>query len=450
MTPESATEPARFSATGRVPRARWWTPGDGVARTVLPPLAEPASQLPPLDEPGGAGRHARRAGPSRSGTTLARRILGAVCLLGLLIVGFSMGRALGRPTSDTATAKLAEWARDHRLGGVVTFLEQKQLDLNPAKTGGTVAGGFRAGGGPVTPVTGATAPSTAQRALPHTAPPADLQPFGTAQPGEGQWQVLERVGGQPALEFAGLTPDAVHTSYVASIAWMDPKLLRFELRPGAPSGDPGGTFPGYPPLAGKAQQRALVAAFNGGFRLSSSSDESQGGFYLNGRTGRALVTGAASLVIYRNGTAAVGQWGRDVQLTGSVVGVRQNLRLLIDHGAISPTVDQSNSPVWGFTLGGTRATWRSGVGITKTGAVVYVDGPVMTTRTLGEVLQRAGAVQAMELDINPEWTHLDYFTHDASGVVAHKLNDGQQAAPDHYLSREPSSRDFVAVFARTS
>lgn len=463
MTPKSSTDPAGLVPARRVLRAPSWTPGGDVEQIdreaptqVLPVLADPRSgdnvstaPIPVL----GRGRRSRP--PAREGRSVfanARRTVGIVCLVALLIVGFSMGRALGRPTSDSASAKLAEWGRDHHLGGVVSFLEQKQLELHPAKTGGTVAGGFRANGAtpPATPA--ATASSTARvRTRAHTALPVDLKPFGTAQPGEGQWQVLERVGGLPALEFAGLTPDAVHTSYVASVAWMDPKLLRFELRPGAPSGDPGGTFPGYAStLAGPAQERQLVAAFNSGFRLNSVTDDSQGGFYLNGKTPVPLRAGAASFVVRENGTVTIGQWGRDVSLTSDVLGVRQNLRLLIDHGTVSSTVDQSNSPVWGYTLDGTQANWRSGVGVTKTGAVVYVDGPVMTTRTLAEVLQRAGAVQAMELDINPEWTHLDYFTHGSTGTVAHKLNDAQQASADHYLSTVPYSRDFFAVFARTS
>lgn len=345
---------------------------------------------------------------------------------------WSLGTALFRSTSDPVSARLAEWGRDHHLGGVVSFLENQQLNLSPATTGGRVAGGFSVGGTPL------------PRGARTTRVPADLTPFDTGQPGEGVWEVLVRVHGQPALLHAGLAPDAAHTSYAAAVAWLDPKLLRVQLRPGVL--DPGGTWPGYPPtLARYRQSPGLVAAFNAGFRLNG---ESHGGFYLAGRTARPLVDGAASLVVRTDGTIAIGAWGREVTMSPRVQGVRQNLQLLIDHGIVSPTVDEDRSAVWGRTVGGTRTTWRSGAGVTASGAVVYVDGPALSTRTLAEVLKRAGAVEAMELDINPQWTHLDWFDYSTSGVTAHRLNPGQHAPPTHYLSAQPSSRDFFAVLAR--
>ena len=53
-----------------------------------------------------------------------------------------------------------------------------------------------------------------------------------------------------------------------------------------------------------------------------------------------LRAGAASFVIYVDGTATVGQWGRDVTMTPNVTSVRQNLDLLVDNGQARPRVER--------------------------------------------------------------------------------------------------------------
>lgn len=411
---------------------------DEAATTVLERLP-PAGQPHPTDVlplPGGERSPRRLAHP-------VRQVLGGLVLLVLAVVGWSLGHALGKNNSDPLVAKTAEWARDHHLGPVVSFLEQRQYDLNKPRTGGTVAGGARVGGdapllnAPTSTVTHARSGTP----RPRTPLPAPLRPFGSAVLDEGRWRTLASVGGRPALLGTALKPDTVHTSYLATVAWMDPRLLRLELRPGTE--DPGATFPRFAPRL-EPGERDLVADFNAGFRLTG---ESQGGFYLDGVESRTLRDGAASLVIRRDGTATVGQWGRDVGRGPQVLAVRQNLKLLVDAGTVAPTVDDGNSPTWGFTLYGTNYQWRSAVGVTAAGALLYVDGPALSTRTLAEVLVRAGAVRAMELDINPQWTHFDYFPDATGGAAPQRLNDGQQTPPDHYLVGN-SSRDFFAVFAR--
>jgi hypothetical protein len=54
-------------------------------------------------------------------------------------------------------------------------------------------------------------------------------------------------------------------------------------------------------------------------------------------------------------------------------------------------------------------TWRSGIGITKNGDLLYACGPSLIPETLAEALQRAGAVDAMQLDINPFWVRFTFF-----------------------------------------
>ena len=50
-------------------------------------------------------------------------------------VAFSVGQALTAPGNTGTSARLAEWARDHYLGPVVTFGEW--ISYNPPKAGGS-------------------------------------------------------------------------------------------------------------------------------------------------------------------------------------------------------------------------------------------------------------------------------------------------------------------------
>jgi hypothetical protein len=157
------------------------------------------------------------------------------------------------------------------------------------------------------------------------------------------------------------------------------------------------------------------------------------------------------MVIYRNGRINIGVWGRDVTMTSNVVSVLQNLVLMVDGGQVSPSATHNDTSVWGNTLGANVAVARSGIGVTAQGALVYVAGPALTARTLAESLQRAGAVRAMTLDINPEWVTLNFFIHTdpshPSVVVPSKLYPQMQRPADRYLGPTRESRDFFMISA---
>jgi hypothetical protein len=95
---------------------------------------------------------------------------------------------------------------------------------------------------------------------------------------------------------------------------------------------------------------------------------------------------------------------------------------------------------------------RSGIGITANGALVYVAGPALTARSLAESLQRAGAVRAMTLDINPEWVTFNFYSHPAGqplDVTGTKLYPEMQRPADRYLPPEWEARDFFEVLLPT-
>ncbi len=272
------------------------------------------------------------------------------------------------------------------------------------------------------------------------AAPVSLIPFtspGTV--GEGTWTAAGRpLNGTPAVYETALVPPG--GTQASGIAWMDTRLLSAQLYSGSKS--PGGGPYEFTAPIQAAQATTLVAAFNGGFMMNAA----QGGYYTEGRTVVPLVAGAASLVIYANGSVTVGAWGYDVSMTSDVVAVRQNLVPLVASGQPTSLATSSDWQAWGDTCSATSCSsivpgienqWRSGVGVTADGALVYAAGPDLTPLQLAQLLVRAGVTRGMELDINPNWpVFASYDPSTPNGL----------AAPSNGSSLQPSSVQNAATF----
>jgi hypothetical protein len=240
----------------------------------------------------------------------------------------------------------------------------------------------------------------------------------------------------------------------AGLAWMDTRLLAARLYSGSES--PGGGPYRFTAPIELPQARRLVAAFNGGFQMRSA----EGGYFTEGHMIDPLHRGAASLVIYAGGSVALGAWGRDVRMSRHVVAVRQNLGLLVDHGHLTARARGADWQAWGATCGanscastvpGIEHQWRSALGITGNGALVYAEGSALAPAQLGALLVRAGAVRGMELDINPDWPiFATYAPPGGRGPAApangHVLIPGVRGADTFFQSWW--ARDFVTMSAR--
>jgi hypothetical protein len=110
-----------------------------------------------------------------------------------------------------------------------------------------------------------------------------------------------------------------------------------------------------------------------------------GGYYTDGRTILPLRNGAASFVIYRDGTVGILAWDHGAAVPPDVVAVRQNLDLLVEGGKPIPGLNPDDTTRWGFTLGNAVYVWRSGLGITADGALVYADGPGLNITTPADI-----------------------------------------------------------------
>jgi hypothetical protein len=402
------------------------------------PAARPGD---PADPAKSGGRASRRKGKKvvpphvRRRRKIVRRSLLGVFLLLVGYLGVTMYPYLTAPGTDTISARIAEWGRDHHLSWAVTWLENATYKAPP--TGGALSSSQLAQlqGAPVASPTG---PAAAKAEL-----PANITPLAAGTvPGEGVWHsVTTNAAGVPIVEKAALRPDAQHTSDLAYVVWMNQTALKFNLHPGYQQ--PGGTWK-TPSTVPAGQRTGLVATWNGGFKIKP--DDALGGFYAEGRTAQPLVNGKAAEVFYQDGSMKIGQWGRDETMTSQVSAVRQNLSLLVDKGQVTVGPGDGSSAMWGYTIKNSYFIARSGVGMTAKGDIVYVSGRFLSVYTMAKLLAAAGAVYGMELDINPDWvSFMSYGGPDPANPTPTKLWDFVQPA-DRYF--QPSDRDFVAVFTR--
>lgn len=394
----------------------------------------------------GRHRHRHRRRHRRPRSLYYRRIRALVLLvLGVLLVlvSVSLGSALLDPVNGSSLgARFAEWARSHGAAPIVRWAEREWYTHHQPPVGGRPARGALAVPSSTTSTSATTAP------VPQLPAPAPLHAFASpALPGEGQWTPTGRlVDGVPAVYETRLRPDAIHTSQVVGVAWMDTKLLRATLYSGSqiPGGGPYAHTAPVPATAATS----LVAAFNAGFLMTTAD----GGYYTDGRVVDPLRTGAASVVVYEDGTVTVGQWGTDVTMAPDVASVRQNLDLLVEHGAPVPGLDATTTTRWGNTLGNQVYVSRSALGVTADGALVYVGGPSLNITDLANLLVDAGAVRGMELDINTDWVNFSSYAPSApsgaaDGTDGTLLVPTMVGGPSRYF-QSWWARDFFTMSAR--
>jgi hypothetical protein len=370
--------------------------------------------------------------------TVLRALLG-VFLLVVGYVGATLTPYLTEPGTDGVSARIAEWGRDHHLSWAVTWLEN--ATYTPPPVGGSLSASQRAqlkGTGRPPPTIHVTPSASA----PPPDLPANIVPLAAGPlPGEGVWHpVSSNKAGVPIIEQAALRPDAWHTSELAYAVWMNQQALKFTLQPGYQQ--PGGSWPAADEVSGSALT-GLAATFNGGFKVHP--DDALGGYYADGKTAVPLVQGKEAEVFYKDGSMKIGRWGVDESMTPQVAAVRENLSPLVAGGRVQVAAGAGSSAEWGVTINNDYYIARSGVGMTATGDIVYVSGPALSVHTLAELLKAAGAVNAMELDINPDWVSYMYYSGSRSNPAPVKLWNFVQPA-DRYL--QPSDRDFVSVYLR--
>lgn len=262
---------------------------------------------------------------------------------------------------------------------------------------------------------------------------ADLPALGHTADNAGWHPVAWKSGAAPLLYTAMLQPDPLHLSVIADAALVRSSAVQAHLVAGTVE-PPGFHSSGQIPAA---QLPAVVAAFNSGLRLSAQA----GGFVLNGAVLRGLIDGKASVAIDDRGRMMIGQWGRDFQMTPHIRAVRQNLALIVDHGRVADGLDHNADRLWGDAGTQHQFTWRSGLGVTAGGDVIYVAGDKLTLSTLAAALVQAGATTGMELTIHAGDEFFASWQADPAGIPRpHRLMTAMVGPPDRFI--RPDQEDF--------
>ena len=354
-----------------------------------------------------------------------------LCMLPGLISYVSM---LTQPSDSSLSIRTVEWLRDSGLRGAVNQVESWYYTLNAPATGGPALRSL-----PKLQGAAGTLVSGGHKRIPYYRPPRIRPVIHPALPGEGIWHPTFAHGGsRPPVLVTSFRPDPNYPQNVAGVAWIDHTQTSVWLYPGLQ--EPAVSMPSRGPEEVPMTMRShLVASFNSGFKLADSG----GGFASGGHTYAPLKEGQATILRYRDGRVDIVSWSGGSVAPSDVVYARQNLPLIVTGGRLNSNL--SDGPEWGATLGNAIRVWRSGVGIDNHGNLIYAAANIQTVASLAEVLKRAGAVRAMELDINTYWPSFITYRHPGAAGAANLLAS-MDRSPERYLT--PDDRDFFAVYLR--
>jgi hypothetical protein len=407
-------------------RAASWQAGESSSLDARPAEAESESVSTTLARLA-ARRQERRESAARR--RRRRRRLGV--LLGVVVllspVFYSYASTMLQPSSLPLGVRSVEWLRNHHGNWLVDEVERVYYSWSAPKKGGPQLKSL--------PVVG-----LGGRARPHRAawPPRIKPVFVHPLPGEGVWKRTgPSVGGRPPVLVTTFRTERDYPRIVAYVAWFDHRRTALAFYPGRYE-PPNAPVRG--PMSVPIDQRwRLLATFNGGFTYIDGHNGSS----IDGRTYEPLKDGLATLVGYRSGRVDIRTWTGGPSPAHRIVFARQSLPLIIKNRRLSPALNDSSQ--WGFTLGNAVRVWRTGIGIDRRGNLIYAAANYQTVITLARILERAGAVRAMQFDINPEWPTLITYRH-KHGLGPTKIVPNVQQPATRYLV--PDDRDFFAVYRR--
>ena len=401
-------------------------PGLGVATLIVVLLALAAG----LYRAAVLARRALSHRAPRSRRT-ARRPVRVLLVLSSLVAVAAAGSyvsSLSRPSNSSVGIRSVEWLRDNGAAWVVSDAENVYYSITAPAAGGPALRRLPSLGV-------AQPPRRFKRAyLPHAIRPL-IHP---ALRGEGVWLATRAHlgrGAAPPVLVTSLRPDLRYPRTVVGLAWIAARRTRVALQPGLT--EPPGAAARFPGEVPPSMRGGLLATFNSGFKHSDGT----GGFFSAGRLAEPLVDGQGTVIGTRDGRVDIRAWHGGARPSSNTVFARQNLPLIVDHGSPSPNL--SDGPQWGATLGNAVLVWRSGLGVDRRGDLIYAAGDHLSIGTLARALARAGAVRAIELDINSYWVSFISYRKTAAREPRNLLPSMTRPA-SRYLS--PDDRDFFAVY----
>jgi hypothetical protein len=369
-------------------------------------------------------RPRRRPLPPRlNGWRRLRRVLTIALCLSAVPIGVSYLTTITGPSNSSFVIRSFEWLRDHGAASVASTIESAYYSLNAPATGGP----------PLHKLTLKATAAASNTAHPPNIPPV-IQP---ALPAEGVWIPSESWTGTSPVQLTQFRTDPSYPQMVAGVAWIDTSRTTIELYPGRL--EPAVSMSRGPMEVPPPTRARLLATFNSAFKLQDSG----GGFALHGSTYAPMKPGLATFVRYVDGRVDITSWSGASQVPRYVDLARQNLPLIVNGGRPNPNL--SDGPQWGATLGNAIRVWRSGLGVDAQGNLIYAAANNQTVGSLAAILISAGAVRAMQLDINSYWVTFNSYAAPFAGRPSSLLPDMTRGS-GRYLT--PDDRDFFAVYLR--
>jgi len=340
------------------------------------------------------------------------------------------------PSSLPLGVRSVEWLRTHHGNWIVDEAEHIYYSWKAPKKGGPQLKALPSIGAGSAAAT--AHPVRRRHAGVDIWPPAVKPVFARPLPGEGAWvSTGPLIDGRPPVLVTTFRTELDYPRIVAYVAWFDHTRTALAFYPGRYE-PPVAPIRG-PTLVPYGERWRLLATFNAGFTYIDGKN----GSAINGRTYEPLKDGLATLVGYRDGHVRIVVWTGGPNVGPDVAFARQSLPPILMNGRLNPALNDSAE--WGATLGNAVRVWRTGVGIDRRGNLIYAAADFQTVITLARILQRAGAVRAMQFDINPEWPSLITYRH-IRGLVPTKVVPNVMQPPTRYLV--PDDRDFFAVYRR--
>ena len=373
-----------------------------------------------------------RASGRIAGWRRARRVLLLAALACLVPVAISWLGALNRPRNVGLGVASVEWLRANGGNTLVSEIENEYYTLTAPSKGGPALTALPAVG------VGGSSEGAEGAADPYRPPP--VKPLiDPALKGEGVWHAAAVTAGrEPPVLLTSFRSDPEYPQFVAGVAWIDSRRTRLDYVPGL--AEPPGISHRGPAEVPPGRRQQVVATFNGGFPLETSN----AGLIYRGQTVAPMVNGIATLVEYRDGRIDIVRWSAGETHVPGVWFAKQNLPPIVYAGKLNPNL--SDGPEWGATVNNAVRVWRSGLGIDSRGNLIYAAANYQTVGSLAEILKRAGAVRALELDINEDWTSFISYRYPGAGEPANLLPEMFRPS-SRYLT--PDERDFFAVYRKS-
>jgi len=211
----------------------------------------------------------------------------------------------------------------------------------------------------------------------------------------------------------------------------------------------------------ESEMRSRIMAFTNAMWMQRHSRGA--GAIFRGKVIYPMVEGMASLIVFKDGSADIQEWGPDIPLH-MVRDARQLRHLIVKNGMVVQSIMRNgkleDSEIGlGFLLGGGgkdqdgKHFWfvahRSAFGIRKDGNLVFAIGHHIGTKDLAKALVLAGCERGMHGDANPHNIVANLYIRDGFGnlVTKNRLSPEQSK---YTLKRyeDAYSKDFFGFFFR--